>query len=187
MALFNIPKIPKLPIPSPAKYIIKANLELQKVALKAQKYAACIGPPVIGTALKPISKAFAIKNNALSGFANLTQQQMQAILTTVQSTIASQAQNIQNATSLNIVDEEGNVSTETVENIQQDLEQLQQQAEQLLENLDQFENLAEEQIEQIKQLVDDIKNFDIKNISCKKLTIKIPSMPKLPFGIIQPF
>jgi len=187
MSLFKIPKIPKIPIPSPAKAIIKINLELQKVALKAQKYAAYIAVPDIGTAMKPISKAFAIKNNPLQALSNLTNSQIQSLLNTAQSTIANQTQNIQNAASLNSIDENGDISEQTTEQLNQDLENLSNMVDEAIANLQSLENMGKEQLEQLKELADELKNFDIRKVNSRRLTIPIPKMPKLPFGIIQPF
>jgi len=184
---FIIPKIPKIPTVDQVPFIAKINLELQKAALKAQKYAAYISVPDVGSLLKPISKAFSIKNNTIASLSNLTSSEIQSILTTAQSAIVNQTENIQNSTSLSVVDSQGNITTSTVDNLNQDLENISNEIDNTLNLLENLENVSQQQLQEIQQLADELKNFDITKVNSRRLTITIPKMPKLPFGIIQPF
>lgn len=186
MALFKIPKIPKIPIPSPAKAITQTNLELQKAALKAQKAASYIKVPEVGTKIKSISKAFSIKNSELETL-SLTNSELQTLLTNTQTTISNQISNIQNSSSISVIDENGNITNTTIENINENVQNTTEQITEGLSNLENIQNDTQEQLNQLQELSENIQNFDISVVNSRRLTIPIPKMPKLPFGIIQPF
>lgn len=188
MALFILPKIPAIPSPSQSKLIIKINHELQKVALKAQKYAAYIQIPVIGTPIKSISKAYSIVNVSLSSvLPGLSVTEITTKLQTALGNLQRAQSNVANATSIESINEESVSSQEDIDALVAEVEELQAQLEDAITNLgSNLESLGEQKLKELEELANTLKT-ELKSMYSKRATIKIPSMPKLPFGIIQPF
>lgn len=185
---FVIPKIPKIPTIDQAPFIVKINHQLQKVALKAQKYAAYIQLPVIGTPIKSISKAYSIANVSLSSvLPGLSIGELTSKLQTALGNLQRAKSNIANASGIESINEDSETSQQDINALIEEVEQLQAQIEDAIENIgDNLESLGQQKLQELKDFANTLKT-DLKSLYSKRATIKIPRMPKLPFGIIQPF
>lgn len=185
---FVIPKIPKIPTLDQTPFIVKTNHALQKVALKAQKIAAYIQIPVIGTPIKSISKAYSIANVSLNTtLPNLSVTEITTKLQTALSNLQRAQSNVANATSIESIDEESVSSEEDIDALVAEVEALQTELQTAITNLSSnLESLGEQKLKELEELANTLKT-DLKSMYSKRATIKIPRMPKLPFGIIQPF
>lgn len=185
---FVIPKIPKIPTLDQTPFIVKTNHALQKVALKAQKIAAYIQLPVVGTPIKSISKAYSINNISLTTtLSDLSVTEITTKLQTALGNLQRAQSNVANATSIESINEESISSQEDIDALVAEVEALQTELQTAITNLSSnLESLGQQKLQELEDLANTLKT-DLTSLYSKRATIKIPRMPKLPFGIIQPF